>query len=216
MRYVILDEMGNDIGGSIEQMWNKCQSECSNRKPYYAGPLRVFLMFLESEIKDDVQRNAVTQGRVAQKVARDTNKSVAPFVAFQEVGEMDNWEWSRRVISMAINEIESVLYLISKHRITNHRSRDNQKERASNTDGTAEWGAEFFVPDTFSDTSVDKLLHVSHDYIVCRILWEWANMTYPDFADFWEKKMKADLEELKIESRRAGIADNGRIKPCWP
>lgn len=217
MKYHIIEY----VNGARTRSWVSYQEwleACRNRN-YYLGELRVLLLFMEKEVQDDVQRNAVVQGRPRQKEARENNKSVAQFVAFQEVAEPENWEWCRRVLGMAVSEIESVLYIATRSRMTGNRTADNRKERTGE-DGehhveTSEYCIELHVSDNFSDTTVTKLLRTSQDYIVARILWEWANMTCPEFAEIWERKMKADMEELKIESRRLAVVDEARIVPSW-
>lgn len=210
MRYVILDDDGRNIGGTIQREWNTLQDyREAHRTPYYAGKIRVFLMFLESELMDDITRFAAAQGQAAQRQAREEKKPVASFVSFQEIGEEDWKPLVKRTIASAVSECESIMHFLAKHRTTGDRSMDNGAEQQ------IEYAIELRVPDTFSDTSVMNILRTVHDYIVARVLFEWANLTCPSFAEFWQAKMQADEETLAKENHRASVSGEARIVPSW-
>ena len=212
MKYVIVDERGIDCGGTICKEWNSLQdykeSVMNCRSGYYAGHIRVFLLFMESELLDDIQLAASVQGKTAQKLAREQGKPVSEFGMFQEIGESDYWKWSKRVIGVAMSEAESVLYSIAKHRTTGPRSKDDQREKQ------VEYALELRVPNTFSDTSMMAILRYVHDFIVARVLWEWANLTYVPFAEFWLSKMDLDKQNMVKEALR-GSTGEARLAEGW-
>lgn len=214
MRYLIIDEKGVDIGGSLCREWNSLQDYLdslrrNSAKNYYAGDIRVVLLFGDAEIKDDAQRKAMVQGRTIQKQNRDENKSIATVEMFQEVGEDDYWPSSKRVIASAINDAESVLYSIAKHQISGMRNADNQDDKY------LEYCMELRVPETFSDTSVSNILHMVHDYIVAKVLWEWANLTHVPFAEYWLAKMELCKESLIKEAHRVSSVEDAKIAEGW-
>ena len=211
MRYIILDDDGKECGGTLCKQWNSMQDYAEDSsKYYYAGDLRVLFLFEESEIKDDVERLATVQGKAAMRrlTSKDGEKASLAITLFQEVVEEENYPWAKRVMGLAVSECETLLYRLSKSRITGNRSLDNGR------DFKEEYCIELKVDDTFSDTTANKLLRTIHDYIVSRVLFEWASITYEELNVLWAGKVEADTKEIEKEAKRSGSGD-AKITQSW-
>lgn len=212
MRYLIIDEHGTDHGGKICREWNSLQDFYASKicsGGYYAGTLRALFLYGQDDLKEDIFIAARTQGRTAQKLAREQGKPVAEYVAFQEIGESDNWPWSKRMISAAVTDVEEAVAVLTRTKTTGNRGMDNQPE------GKTEWAIELKIPETFSETDLNRFLRLSHDYIIARVLMEWAMLTCKDFVEVWSAKMEGDLAELKKISKRAAASKPAEIKEGW-
>lgn len=213
MKYVIVDDNGADCGGSICKEWNtieelRCAVAGTWRQQYYAGKIRILLIFEVDELLDDIERVATVQGNAAKRrlTANDGEKASLAIDLFQEVTEDENLPWVRRSMNLALSDCETFLYRLSKQRIAGNESEANTR------DGKQELMIELKVPDTFSDTTMMKLLNSVHDYIISRVLWEWSNITYAELAEFWAKKMERDEAEITKECKR-NDCEEARIRP---
>lgn len=182
---------------------------------YYCGDLKLLYIFNEEELKEDIERVATVQGRSMQHRINKNNSrrsdgedSVYAIATFQEVCEEENWPWSQRVLGLGISEVETALHPIARRKMKDHSDIDNAKE------GNIEWLIELNVPDEFSDTMFVKLMRFIHDYLIARVLWEWASLNYVEFSQYWLNKMEMDMTEIRKVSTQAA-SSSARLHASW-
>lgn len=62
------------------------------------------------------------------------------------------------------------------------------------------------VPATMSRTTLQLLSKLIHEYMVCRVLYEWLSITHPEASVNWlEKSDKAEREINGIKNSRTGV-----------
>lgn len=171
--------------------------------------LRALLLFGFKPLKDDIYNLAFVQGTAEKNQMEDSSKAAKALSQYISVSDSINEPLISRTINLALSEVEHATYLISHNNMHDHTSLDNILKKKF------EWVVEFKVSKNFSDTTLVHLRNAIHDYLVCRVLWEWARLTYPKFADYWKEKMEADLDGIREDCERTSSEETARIRPAW-
>lgn len=195
--------------------WESVASARSARLGRFAGELKLLYMFFEDELKEDIERVATIQGRSMQRRLNSNNSrkmdgedSVYAIATFQEVCEEENWAWSQRILGIALSEVETALQPISRHDLDCDINIDNRKENL------AEYTMELNVPEEFDDNTFVKLMREVHDYMISRVLYEWALLNYIEFAEIWERRMNMAMDKIRGVSKLVACMD-ARLEPSW-
>lgn len=148
---------------------------------------RVLFMLSDKELVDDIGQTAFSQGDVARVMDNYGHDHLAvdrehAMHQWMEVTQGENLYRVRRVINLAISEVEHMLFKWAKYDSCCDVSKDNRTELKS------EYVIELRVPHSFTDTTASYLLRLIHDYVVDRVLYDWANLTYPEAATYWMQR----------------------------
>jgi len=219
MKYIIVDGItGCDCGGSICHAWNTMQdyrtyiNGIGRKGGYYQGndnKIRALLLFDIEPLKNDIYNLSYVQAEAEKNMLDDSSKAARMLAYYISVNESKNLPLICRTIELAISEAEHATYILSRMNIHDNMSLANYLVKKP------EYIIELRVNDNFSDTSIVHMRNAIHDYIVARVLWEWAKLTYPKFADYWFEKMQADLATIKEEVDKGDYDVNARIMPAW-
>lgn len=123
----------------------------------------------------------------------------------QDVGEKGNIDRVNRILTVVHAALVELLYPYTKRgseadRITSDMLRQPES-----------YVIELRVPQDFSDTTVNLLLHLCHEYMVYRAIADWLSLTKPQAAANWAAKAQAAQQE--ISSVKARSMGKTRIKP---
>lgn len=110
----------------------------------------------------------------------------------QDIVEDGNVDRVTRVLDLAIAECVEACYPYSKNPVGDSTEMD---DTFAETDA---YVVRLWVPDDFSQTTVTLIERLIHELLVCRVLYDWFSITYPDKAAIW--KAKADEAELSLRS----------------
>ena len=112
-----------------------------------------------------------------------------------------------RVLNTAYTEIVEMLYPYTKQDMTDEEVKDDRlKEPETYT-------VVLTLPVSFSQTTIDLLSELIHEYLVCRVLADWMSITNPDSEGKWEKKFTLIKEKIRssLVSRQKHV--RRRLKP---
>ncbi len=109
----------------------------------------------------------------------------------QDVAEEGNVDRVTRVLDLNVAKCREMLYPFIKHEIHRHELDDILKE-------TPVYGMVLKVPQDFSQTTLNLLERLIHEFLVCKSLADWMSITNPDKAQTWD--IKAQEAERGIRS----------------
>lgn len=158
------------------------------------GTVNVMLGFRRDELLYDIRNCAYIEGHVA------ATEDVHVRHTIQDAGEEGNVDRITRVLDLSVSQCKEMLYPYTKHEI--HRFEWNDRLREPETYGIA-----LLVPQSFSQTTLNLLEKLVHEYIVCMAVAEWMRITYPAKAATWADKALKTAEEIRmcLHTRRTGI-----------
>jgi hypothetical protein len=78
----------------------------------------------------------------------------------------------------------------------------------NNLTETPQYVIEMLVHEDFSQTTIDLLAKLIHEYVICRVLGDWFRITYPTNQSGWELK----AEDIKQQIRTRLHARCGRVR----
>lgn len=119
----------------------------------------------------------------------------------QDVGEEGNVDRVTRLLWLLHGLATEMLYPYSKRDIEMDILDDDLEEPPV-------YEIEMRVPDGFSQTTLDLLERLIHEWMVCRVVMDWLSISHPEKEPIWEKK--ADTLEGKI--RRSLNTRMGRTR----
>lgn len=176
------------------------------------GRLRVLFIFDKEELKYDIANIAYAQGDVARvndNYGHDLLGDDREHLMHQwkDVCEDGNYDRVMRIEMLALSEVEQALYKYSAKAIRKDWSLDDLM------DTKQELLIELRVPYGFTDVTCWYLLRLIHEYIVDRVLADWASITYPEAEMRWMEKADITLAKIK-EAKTMGKGGNAQyVKP---
>lgn len=181
---------------------NRWPKECERgRQEKY----RVLLIFDQEELRKDIGDEAYVQGDAAAEAETATRAALHNWM---DVVEDDNMPRVTRLLRLATTEVERVLHRLTRNVIFGHMSLDNTTRKK------LEHVVEMRVAVTASETSMVHLLNLIHEYLIARVLREWAGKTSPAFAQYWAERVESLKEEIKSTG---DLCENHKVKrKMWP
>lgn len=153
------------------------------------------LTFKRDELLYDIENYAYIEGQVME-TANEHNRHMV-----QDVGEVGNVDRITRVLDLNVAKCREILYPFIKHDIHKPALDDTLKE-------TEVYGMVLKLPRGFSQTTLNLLEKLIHEYLVCQSLADWLSITYPVKANIWLQK----AEESESEIRARLTARLGRVR----
>lgn len=142
------------------------------------------LIFIRDEMIYDIRNYAYVEGSVLPKEVDPHNKEL-----IQDIAEKGNVDIISRVLELTIAECREMLYPYTKRAIFNSELDDKLRE-------PGRYYIKLSLPADFSQTTLEYLEQLIHNYIVYRALAEWMSITKPEKAEYW--MMKAQNAESEI------------------
>ena len=109
----------------------------------------------------------------------------------QDVGEEGNVDRITRVLDLSVAQCREMLYPYIKHPIYDPDLNDTLREKDV-------YGMILYVPESFSQTTLNLLKELIHEYLVCKSVADWMSITNPQKTETWI--VKARDAELEIRS----------------
>lgn len=212
MKYEVYDRCGKLIGvNSVPCCYHNGMGGNANWNDWTK---RVLLLFDVEELKYDISNVAFVQGESvvtdANGTPEDRKNNAKPLNQWYGVCEDGNFDRVKRQMSVAVSECEHKLYNLTKMPLYGHTSLDNQRRRNN------EYLVELRVKDDFSETTAVALLNFVHDYIVARVLEDWAGVCVrPDFMEYWRSRRNELLEMIGKEGNKSNNSGDARIAASW-
>lgn len=153
----------------------------------------VELTFLRTELLYDIKNIAYVEGDLIPSDGEHNRHETF------DVGEDGNVDIVTRTLNLAYTECVDELYPFTRKDVECGTTKDDRLQEPF------DYVIEMYVPTEFSQTTVDYLENLIHDYLVTRVLIDWLGMTYPDRKAHWQERLQ-DIED-KIQAcknRRTG------------
>jgi len=171
---------------------------------------RVLMLFDEETLKYRIANTAFIHGeaaRVNDNYGHDLLENVKEQAMHQwkDVCEEGNYDRVKDIIGLAVSEIEQLLQKYTYVPVLDHTTRTTFEDQC------LEWVIEMMVPAGFSERNVDALFKLAQEYIVARVLEDWAAMTFPEAQPAWNAR-RTDIEErIRSAARVTGV--HYRVRP---
>ena len=149
------------------------------------GSLFAVLKFQRSQLLYDVKNYAYIEGSVMETDNNHNRHMV------QDVGEEGNVDRVTRVLSLTVAKCKELLYPYTKHNI--HRAVLDDKLREPGV-----YGIVLQVPTDFSQTTLNLLEKLVHEYLVCEAVADWMSITNPAKMETWKSKAEDDVSEIRV------------------
>lgn len=158
------------------------------------GNTTAVLVFKRSQLLYDIRNYAHIEGGMIDTASDHSRHMV------QDVGEEGNVDRVTRVLDMSIAKCREMLYQYTKHELQNPGLDNVLKEPGA-------YGIVLNVPFDFSQTTLNLLEKLIHEYLVCKAVEDWMSITNPNKAQIWEAKAEnAEREILRnMHNRRASM-----------
>lgn len=155
--------------------------------------LQVSLMFKRDELLHDISNNSWVQSEVS------ASDNVNAKQELKDIVQDGNLDRVLRVLQLAHQECIELLYAYTHTDIVGGEHLDDAFADPKN------YVIDMKVPTTFSRTSLEYLVHLIHEYLVCRVIEDWVSIVMPDRKVIWAEKIQ-DIKDKIISclSRRSG------------
>lgn len=156
----------------------------------------VTLTFKREALLYDIENCAYIEGDVMPEVtAHNRHQTI-------DIAQDGNVDRVTRILDQAFAECVEFMYPYTKEACEKVELRDNVLSEA------AEYIVNLYVDDDFSQTTVNLISKLIHEYMICRVLSEWLSITYPASQAKWEVK----AEGIKDQIRTRLNARCGRVR----
>ena len=142
------------------------------------------LTFKRDQLLYDIKNNAYIEGSVMDTESNHNRHMV------QDVGEEGYVDRVTRVLDLTIAKCKEILYPFTKHNI--HRSELDNKLREPGV-----YGIVLKVPTDFSQTTLNLLEKLIHEYLVCEAVADWMSITNTAKAEIWKTKANDAVSEIR-------------------
>lgn len=149
------------------------------------GKTRAVLTFKRDQLLYDIKNCAFIEGSVAEAEVSDHVRHM-----IQDIGEDGNVDRVTRVLDLVVAECREKLYAFTKHAVHRPELDDQFKE-------TDVYGIVLDLPAGFSQTTLNYLEKLIHEYIVYSTLADWFGTTLPAKAGLWAGKAQNMEREIQ-------------------
>lgn len=172
-------------GGDVPT-YGKCT--CCKRA---GGRLLVTLAFSVGEVLYDIANMAWVEGDVMDGAEYNHVRHLV-----QDIVEDGNRDRVMRVMKLAHAEAGELLYPWSREEVAGSTQLDNVP-----TD-EEELVTRLSVPARTSMNTINLIVRLIHEWMVCRVLEDWLGVTYPQGATVWGARLEALREQMREAKRR--------------
>lgn len=145
----------------------------------------VSLNFAREALLYDVRNYAYVEGDIMQDKEEHTKHQVF------DIAEDGNIDRVTRVLDLAHAECVEMMYPYTKIEC------EAEEVRYNTLSETGEYNISLLVPDDFSQTTIDLISKLVHEYMICRVMADWLSITKPSSSDNWEAKMNISKEKIQ-------------------
>lgn len=159
----------------------------------------VMLIFEREQLLYDISNYAFVEGDIVPTEDEHVRHQVI------DVTQEGNVDIVTRILDLAHTEVIEFLYPYTKEKVVDGEVLIDVLEE------TEAYSIELRVPDGFSRTTAVHLRELVHEYIVCRVLFEWLSITNimnPRSREIWQEK----VESAKTKIRSALLWRGKRIR----
>lgn len=156
------------------------------------------LGFKRDQLLYDIKNYAFIEGSVMDRSTDDHIRHVV-----QDVGEEGNEDRISRVLNLAVAKCREILYPYTKHGIEQTELDDTLKEPKV-------YGIMLSLPSGFSQTTLNLVGELVHEYIVCTAVADWMSITNPGKAEVW--LTKANMAESEITTSLNTRSNRTRVR----
>ena len=159
------------------------------------GTVEAVLIFWRDPLLYDIKNYAYIEGHVMETENPHQRHTV------QDVGEEGNVDRVTRVLDLNVAKCREMLYPFIKRNIYRHELDDTLNE-------TPVYGMVLKVPQDFSQTTLNLLERLIHEYLVCKSVADWMSITNPAKVETWAIK----AQEAESEIRTSLLARLRRVR----
>ena len=155
------------------------------------GNVYAVLGFKRDQLLYDIKNYAYIEGHVIDTESNSIRHTI------QDVGEAGNVDRVTRVLNLTMSKCREMLYPYTKNGLR-HAERDDTLHEPN------VYGIVLNVPRDFSQTTLDLLENLIHEYLVCEVVADWMSITNPSKAQTWRDKAEGAQREIKanLNARR--------------
>lgn len=156
----------------------------------------VTLTFSRENLLYDIKNYAFVEGYVMAEGQEPVRHMVI------DIAEEGNVDRVTRMLDLAHAECVEFMSPYTKEPCADEQTTNN------NLTETPQYVIEMLVHEDFSQTTIDLLAKLIHEYMICRVLGDWFRITYPTNQSGWELK----AEDIKQQIRTRLHARCGRVR----
>ena len=149
-----------------------------------SGTVIAVLIFKRDDLLYDIKNYAFIEGSISETDSNHVRHTI------QDVGEDGNVDRVTRILNLTVAKCKEMLYPYTKHNI--HRQELDDKLREPGV-----YGIVMRVPKEYSQTSLNLLEELIHEYLVCTVVADWMSITNPTKAEMWKGKAESASREIK-------------------
>ena len=156
----------------------------------------VTIEMLREQLMYDISNYAYIEGDVLQvENERDRHMVI-------DIAQEGNIDRVNRILNLAYSELVEIMFPYTKEVCEEEEIRNDILTEPS------EYTIRLTMPVMFSKTSVNLLSNLCHEYMVCRVLSDWLDMTKHDAWQSWQLR----LADISMQIRARLNARCGRIR----
>ena len=160
----------------------------------------VNLIFKRSEILYDVSNYSFIEGDIMKSDDEHLKHQVF------DIGQKGNVDRVIRILSLAHAECVEMLFPYTT-RETSNIILDNILSEPE------EYHITMCIPHNFSETTVELLKNLIHEYLVCRVLEDWMSITKPESQANWRDKLESIKRKIQLSLTSRGTVMRRRQSP---
>lgn len=155
--------------------------------------LQVSLLFKRDELLHDISNNSWVQSEVS------ASDNINAKQELKDIVQDENLDRVLRVLRLAHQECIQLLYAYTHTDIVGGEHLDDAFADPKN------YIIDMKVPTTFSHTSLEYLVHLIHEYLVCSVLSDWIGITMPEYKVLWAQRLEDMTDKITATiNRRSG------------
>lgn len=175
-----------------------CQRQCSGGYGAQEEKRTVILKFRRKNLDYSIKNYAYIESHVMSDETECSKHTVA------DICEEGNRDRVTRLLGVIHAAVIEMLYPFTKQEAVEETINDDIWE-------PRDYIVEIHVPKSFSRTTCHLLSRLIHEYMVCRVLYDWLIMTKtdsPEAARHWFEKAEEAKEEMELlKDRRTGTLE---------
>ncbi|WP_289685478.1 hypothetical protein [Muribaculum intestinale] len=157
--------------------------------------IEAVLLFKREQLIYDIRNLAYVEGDIMPEAQQHERHTV------QDIGEAGNIDRVTRIFDLALSECSEWLYPFTKRRIYRECLDDRLTEKKV-------YSIFMRVPKDFSQTTLNAIENLVHEYLVCSALADWLSIANPKKAAVWKEK----TEELKTAIKNKPRLRRNRLR----
>ena len=157
--------------------------------------IEAVLLYKREQLIYEIRNLAYVEGDIMPEAQQHERHTV------QDIGEAGNIDRVTRILDLALSECSEWLYPFTKRRIYRECLDDRLTEKKV-------YSIFMRVPKDFSQTTLNAIENLVHEYLVCSALADWLSIANPKKAAVWKEK----TEELKTAIKNKPRLRRNRLR----